>query len=463
MSTAWQFRFKRLRGVLKVLFKSRMATLGVIILGLFIFSALAAPILTPYDPETSQVAGPLAHPVWFTYFSEGARLSQNLNLESQPTFTSDPFNDQWTFTSSDNNLGASFFPGFSSGGVSTGSRGSIRIVLDRGSSTTAGVYTAKLERPFYWPYSSSPASFTGSLSIQTPNASSVQPVYTTVYLKNIDNGQVYNLTDNAVGRNLSWGQYPLNASQTGCWLAGQSSTQSCWRSPSDIGGDATKTVLRSNILNLSPSDEIFSAPGHFVYGVVIGITNAQMGNGPLNVFVDQANLQLYGTAWGLLGTDYQGRDVFTQVIYGARISLMVGLLSAAIGIVVGLIVGLAAGYMGKFVDEALMRFTDMLLVLPTLPLIIILVAVTAGRSTIFVLITIIGLLGWMGFARVVRSQVLTLKERPYVEAAKASGGGVSYILGKHIIPNIIGLIYVNLALAVPGAILSEAALSFLGL
>ena len=125
-----------------------------------------------------------------------------------------------------------------------------------------------------------------------------------------------------------------------------------------------------------------------------------------------------------------------------------------------------AGYLGKVVDEVLMRFTDMLLVIPGLPLLIVLVAVignSLGPNRLFVLILIIGFLGWMGFARVVRAQVLSLRERPFVEAAKAAGAGAGHITSRHIIPNIVGLIYVNLALAVPGAILTEAALSFLGL
>jgi peptide/nickel transport system permease protein len=120
-----------------------------------------------------------------------------------------------------------------------------------------------------------------------------------------------------------------------------------------------------------------------------------------------------------------------------------------------------AGFLGKFVDEVLMRFTDMMLVIPALPLLIVLVAVLG--TNIWNLILIIGFLGWMGFARVVRSQVLTLRERPFVEAAKASGAGPGRIIVKHIFPNIVSLTYVNLALSVPGAILTESALAFLGL
>jgi len=178
-------------------------------------------------------------------------------------------------------------------------------------------------------------------------------------------------------------------------------------------------------------------------------------------YLDKLGLKLFGSAFGIFGTNNFGADIWTQLVYGSRISLAVGLTAAGIGIGLGLLVGLMAGFLGKLVDELLMRFTDMMLVIPGLPLLIVLVAVL-GQSIINVVI-IIGFLGWMGFARIVRSQVLSLRERPFVEAARASGAGSGRIISKHIFPNIVSLTYVNLALAVPGAILTEAALAFLGL
>jgi peptide/nickel transport system permease protein len=130
-------------------------------------------------------------------------------------------------------------------------------------------------------------------------------------------------------------------------------------------------------------------------------------------------------------------------------------------VILGLIVGVVSGYVGGIVDEIAMRFTDALLVIPTLPLLLVLVAVLG--SSIWNLIMIIGVLGWMGFARTVRSQTLSLKERPFIEAAKAAGSGTTHIITTHILPNVMTLVYVSLALSVPSAILSEAALSWLGL
>jgi peptide/nickel transport system permease protein len=125
-----------------------------------------------------------------------------------------------------------------------------------------------------------------------------------------------------------------------------------------------------------------------------------------------------------------------------------------------LVVGLASGYLGGAVDQITMRVNDLMLVLPGLPMLIVLVAVLGARLEN--LIIFMGLLGWNGFARMVRSQALTLKERPFVEAAKAAGAGTPHILVSHILPNVMSLVYITLATSVPGAVTAEAALSFLG-
>lgn len=211
-----------------------------------------------------------------------------------------------------------------------------------------------------------------------------------------------------------------------------------------------------------PLQAFSKCPGTYRYGVKIVLRDETFINQTVQstLFIDQLDFGMWGSAFGLMGTDDKGRDLFAQLIYGARASLYVGLLSTFLGIGIGLIVGLAAGYVGKAVDEVLMRFADMLLVLPSLPLLIVLVAILG--ASLENLIILLGFLGWMGFSRLIRSQVLSLRERPFVEAAKAIGAGKLHILSQHILPNVMGLVYVSLATSVPGSIVAEAALSWLG-
>jgi len=162
-----------------------------------------------------------------------------------------------------------------------------------------------------------------------------------------------------------------------------------------------------------------------------------------------------------LGTDELGRDVFRATVEGARISLLVGLTATAVSIVIGTLVGLAAGYRLGVVDAVLMRLTDFFLVLPTLPLTITLAAVV-GQS-LGVIILVIGLTSWPGTARIVRSQVLSLRERQFVLRVRALGATDRRIVGRHILPNVLPLIFANTVLVIAGSILAEATLAFLGL
>lgn len=162
-----------------------------------------------------------------------------------------------------------------------------------------------------------------------------------------------------------------------------------------------------------------------------------------------------------LGLDSQGRDIFSQLIWGSRIALLVGFLSALFTVLVGVIVGLIAGYVGGKTESILMRFTDVILVLPGLPLIITLAAVLG--ASIWNIILVISLLGWPGVARIIRAEVLSLKERPFIDSARVSGASTTRIVFRHIAPNVMPLAFLYMTFSVSGAILTEAALSFIGL
>jgi peptide/nickel transport system permease protein len=163
----------------------------------------------------------------------------------------------------------------------------------------------------------------------------------------------------------------------------------------------------------------------------------------------------------LLGTDDAGRDVLSSFIFGSRVSLMVGFFASFISVIIGGAIGMAAGFYGGRVENLLMRFTDIMLVIPDLPLAVVLVALT--RPSLSNIILIIGMLGWTGTARLVRSQTLAIKQRKFVLRARAVGAGDWHIVRRHILPLVLPLIVVNTVLVLSLAILNESTLSFLGL
>jgi len=177
--------------------------------------------------------------------------------------------------------------------------------------------------------------------------------------------------------------------------------------------------------------------------------------------IDHDNLLMPPSSQHLLGTDGLGRDLASRMIYGARISLSIGLIAVGIATIIGLILGSIAGYYGGFIDTLIMRFVDIMLCFPTFFLILAIVAIL--EPSIFNIMAIIGITSWMGVARLVRAEILTLKEREFIQASRAIGASNFRIITRHLIPNAIGPVLVSATLGIAGAILLESGLSFLGL
>ena len=162
-----------------------------------------------------------------------------------------------------------------------------------------------------------------------------------------------------------------------------------------------------------------------------------------------------------MGTDDLGRDLYTRILYGGRISILIGLFAAIIGTGLGSLVGAVAGFYGGRVDNLLMRLTDVVYSIPTLPLLIVLSSYS--QAVVSSMALIIGLLSWMATARVVRGEVLAIKQTTFVEAARSLGATNLRLIARHILPNAVGPIVVGATLAVGNAIIMESSLSFLGL
>jgi len=445
------FEIKRFRDFLSIFRHDKRGMLGVVILAFFATVAFAAPLITPYDPvalpalpHNPPIAYRFAKPIWFKYLPGVEPLSENLEPIQDAHLNTATSLEELEFTTNLTSQSVSV-QYVSDMGNGEENKGCIAIVFDRkDDEDPLGRVAANLTKVFNYPYTCPSNRFQGEMAIRVEGAEDALIKVSVVIEK--DESE----------RRLEWWSQTFNSSGT-TWILPRPSIDSA----ADPLWLAKKFGYEWSI---EPAKKMFSEPANYRYGLEMIFYDTQRPKGEnvsVTIYIDDFNFKLFGSSFGLLGTDQYGRDIFTQLIYGARISLIVGLLSAFFATILGLIIGLTAGYVGRWVDQILMRFTDLLLVIPDTPLYIVLMAVLS--PSIWNLIILISLIGWTGFARLVRSQTLSLRERPFVEAAKAVGAGKFHVIRSHILPNVMSLVYVSLATSVPHAITSEAWLSWLGL
>ena len=378
--------------------------LGLIILGLFIFVAVAAPILTPYDPiDDLYLAEGMAKPAWAKILPGNSKLPVTVHTRLG-------FNE-WQVASGEDLHNAEEIK-----------ENAFAI------KTTPGEFSKLVHEVNY---KTDPP---GNFHFETRYSIDASEETTTVLAFVIvdPNGKEWRLWEKKIFGSLK---------------------------PQDLLIDSRQLDLKTR-LGLTIFDEaskvIFAKKGQ--YKVLL---RAYSEGEPAIITMEPVAVNIQGKLHGVLGADHMGGDLWSQLIYGARISLIIGIVAALIAVFIGTAIGIASGYIGGFVDEFFMRLADVMLSIPTMPVLIILSSLI-GKN-IWNVVILIALFSWTSTARIVRSQTLTLKERAFVEAARASGASKTYTMLVHILPNVIPLVFAALVLLIPGAIFYEATLSFLGL
>jgi len=386
--------------------RKKVGLFGLGLLLLFIFVAIFAPWLTPYDPVAeTRLAQAFAMPEWVTIFPQFSNLPKT----------------QWLDVSWSVDQGSQFIKGWGA------------IVGIQYEAKTPETYEVKL-------------SYTFAHHEIPPNEFYVAFTWGTLEVQNVE----YSL------------RMSMSAPDGKDYLL---FTQANTREPKGevVRVESVNPFVMMR-LGLKPGTDnlantIFSQQGDYTLRLTISFQSLST-SAATSMEVKDSEIFIAGHVSGILGTNYVGADVWTELVYGAQISLVIGLTAALVGTSIGILVGIASGYLGGIVDELTMRIVDILICLPLLPLLLALVAIY-GKN-VFYIVLFIGIFGWQGLSRVIRSQALYLREQAFIDSARASGASSFYIMIKHIVPNVLPVAFASLVLAVPGAILFETSLSFLG-
>lgn len=409
---------RRIKGFWEEFSHNRIGFVGLVLLFIYVTMAVFSPYLTPYDPMSStRIAESFAAPSWMRVFPQYSEYPSTTEIK--------PY---WEVVQGD-----------SPPEVEVASGTSIVASINIPARDAAPLQIVATST-FNYAYGVPPMRFVSSFALSTQGLSNVQWAGE-LALKNLQTGN----------RSLIWLEPYRDDSVN---LGVDSDSNDYW---------LLKRLGYTEVGAMNLARMIFSTPaqGDYEFTFRISVTPLEENTKMIGqISITNFNFFIPGLVHGILGADYLGTDVLSQLIYGTRISLAIGLMAAAISVSIGVLVGTVSGYLGGAVDEVTMRIVDILLCLPTLPLLLTLVRLF-GKN-VFYIVLFIAIFGWVGLARVIRSQILYLRETAFVECALASGASKPYVMIRHLVPNIFPVAISSLVLSVPAGVLMEAALSFLG-
>lgn len=432
----------RISGFWREYRRSKIGMVGLFMIAGFVFLAIFGPSLSPYDPTQQMVATPLALPQWLAQL-EG-------HSDWPPSLT---FDVQWKADSS-NAFDAEFRE--DSGLASILKREKVYVWSVRYVGNSSEDVESKSTFNFTYNYQP-PATFKCSFRWRVLNLSETGYNLELGLIRyDGDKAKEYSLWDSNSG--------PSSPVKSTNYLYSFDIPGLPVGFPRYVElGSGSTYLYRDRLGFTSPTgflNETFSSKGPYALVLYVRL-DPKTSVSTFEVQISDFEFVTLGKVNGLLGTDDVGRDIFSRVISGARVSLLIGLLVAVGGTSIGVLVGIVSGYLGGFVDEVSMRISDLLMCLPGLPLL--LAAAEMFRGNLYIAMLIIVVLSWMGLARMIRSQVLSLRESAFIEAAIVTGCTRFNLLRRHILPNVLPLAFSFMVLGVPTAILTEATLSFLGL
>jgi peptide/nickel transport system permease protein len=388
--------------------RTRIGLLGLGLLVFFIFFAILGPYIAPYPPtRMPEVADSFAMPEWMSIFPQYADLPRTSDM---------------LILDMDVSQSSSFVDVLRGKNISLSYKGE----------GVGDVAVVRLTKNFTYQYQS-PQKFRFTATYAAMNISSTE--YKSEIILTDAKGNDWVIIDETKRTDLSFARWVVTSS----------------------AGSLRQRLFGNSTTN--PAEVIFGNKGNCSLSLRITF-KPRSANARGTITVTEGTFTIQGSLHGILGTDGLGRDVYSQILHGAGTSIMVGLLTAVVTMSVATLAGMTAGYLGGNVDGAIMRVVDVVLCMPMF--VILLILKRNFSLDIVTTMVFISLFFWAGPARTIRSRVQSLKERTFIENARAAGGSGFYIIRRHIFPNIIPLTMASLILFVPVGILMEATLSFLG-